>query len=91
MEKLKIIFKKLLDYFKKVYDYFGINRIFRIIVYFILTSVLNIFIPLFGSFLISVTIGILEEFYYGKYIKSREFDKKNLLSDFIGILLGCIF
>lgn len=74
----------------KIYKYFGSDGLLHIICSSIISSLLCLFIPIITSALITVIIGIAKEIIWDKLLKKGTFDKKDIISDLIGTIIGCI-
>ena len=75
---------------QKIYNYFGQDGLLHIICSSILVGIFNLFFPLLIAIIITATIGIGKEIIWDKLLKKGTFDKKDLVSDLIGIIIGCL-
>jgi hypothetical protein len=74
----------------KVFDYFGFDGLKHIIVSNLIVVLVNIFLPMWIAVLIAAFIGIAKEFAWDKFLKKGTFDKKDLIADAVGIVIGCL-
>lgn len=70
--------------------YFGVSGMLHILVSKLIVDFSYIFLPLWAAILISAGFGLFKEFVYDKLMKGGTFDKRDLLADMIGIVLGII-
>lgn len=70
--------------------YLGIDGLLHIIIYVIIMQVLMIVFPTMWSVVITLAIGIAKEVIYDYYLKKGTASWKDLLCDFVGILISCI-
>lgn len=75
---------------QKIYDYFGLDGLLHIICSNIIVSILCLFVPLWISVVAAAIIGIGKEVIWDKILGKGSFDKKDLISDAIGIVIGCL-
>lgn len=75
---------------RKIIEYFGIDGLLHIICSIIIISILKLFLPLYIAVIITAAIGLGKELVWDKWLGKGTFDKKDLLADVIGILIGCI-
>lgn len=75
---------------KNLADYFGIDGMLHIIVCILIVSICNIFAPLWIAVIAAAFLSLGKEFVWDKWMKKGTFDKKDLLADVIGILIGCL-
>lgn len=75
---------------EKVIEYFGSDGLLHIICSIVIVSVCNLFLPLYMAVAITIIVGLGKEFVWDKWLGKGTFDKKDLLADVIGILIGCI-
>ena len=75
---------------QKIYDYFGLDGLIHIICSNLIVSILCLFLPLWISVVVAAIIGIGKEVIWDKILGKGSFDKKDLLADFIGVIIGCL-
>lgn len=75
---------------QKIYNYFGQDGLLHIICSSILVGIFNLFFPLLIAIIITAVIGIGKELIYDKLMKKGTCDKKDIISNLIGISLGCL-
>lgn len=74
----------------KIANYFGTDGLLHILCSLILVCIFDIFFPLIIAILLTAIIGIGKEVIYDKLLKKGTFDKKDLIADLIGIILGSV-
>lgn len=74
----------------KIYKYFGQDGLLHIICSSIIVGVFDLFLPLWIAALIAVSIGIVKEVVWDKLVKRGTFDRKDLIADAVGIVIGCL-
>lgn len=75
---------------KKILDYFGVDGLLRIICCMVIMQLLGNFLPLWAAVLITAAIGLGKEFIWDRRLKKGTFEKRDLLADAVGIVLGLI-
>lgn len=75
---------------QKVYEYFGQDGMLHIICSSILVGVFDLFLPLWIAVIITASIGVAKEIVWDKLLKKGTFDKKDLIADAVGIVIGCL-
>lgn len=75
---------------EKILNYLGQDGLLHILASVVLMNVLCLFLPLWVAIIATTAIGIGKELVWDKWMKKGTFDRKDLLCDGIGILLGCI-
>lgn len=75
---------------EKILNYIGQDGLLHILCCSVLVSVLNLVLPLWWAVPITAFVGIAKEFVWDKWLKKGSFEKKDLLCDLIGIIIGCI-
>ena len=70
--------------------YFGVTGLLHILFSKLIIDICEIFMSLWIAVLIFAMFGLFKEFVYDKLMKKGMFDKKDLLSDLAGIVLGLI-
>ena len=75
---------------EKILNWVGTDGLLHIIWSVIIVSVLNVLLPLWAAVLITAIVGIGKEFIWDKWLKRGTFEKKDLLCDLIGIVIGCL-
>lgn len=81
---------KILDFINKIFDYFNYDGCKHIIVSVLLTVILSIIFPKVASAVLVLLIGLCKEFVYDKYLMKGEFDKKDIIANVVGVLIGII-
>lgn len=75
---------------EKILNWVGTDGLLHIICSVIIVSVLNVLLPLWVAVLIAAISGVGKEFVWDKLLKKGTFEKKDLLCDLIGIIIGCL-
>ena len=75
---------------EKILNWVGTDGLLQIICSVIIVSVLNVLLPLWVAVLIAAIAGVGKEFVWDKLLKKGTFEKKGLLCDLIGIIIGCL-
>lgn len=75
---------------EKVISYFGADGLLHIICCMVIMQLLSNFLPLWAAALITAAIGFGKEYIWDKQLKKGTFDKRDLLADCVGIILGLI-
>lgn len=75
---------------QKIYNYFRQDGLLHIICSSILVGIFNLFFPLLIAIVITVVIEIGKEVIWDKLLNKGTFDKKDLVFDLIGIIIGCL-
>lgn len=75
---------------EKILNCVGTEGLLHIICSVIIVSVLNVLLPLWVAVLIAAIAGVSKEFVWDKLLKKGTFEKKDLLCDLIGIIIGCL-
>lgn len=75
---------------EKILNWVGTDGLLHIICSVIIVSVLNVLLPLWAAVLITAIVGIGKEFIWDKWLKRGTFEKKDLLCDLVGIVIGCL-
>lgn len=75
---------------KKIIDYFGADGLLHIIYCMVIMQLLSNFLPLWVAVLITAAIGLGKEYIWDRQLKKGTFDKRDLLADCVGIILGLI-
>lgn len=52
--------------------------------------VLNLILPLWVAVLVAALVGVGKEVVWDKLMKKGTFDKKDLIADAVGIIIGCL-
>lgn len=81
---------KFYDMINKFRDYFGIDGLLHIICSTVLVSLLDLILPLIFSIIITLLIGIGKEVVWDKMLGKGTYDKKDIIADIIGILIGIL-
>lgn len=75
---------------EKVLNYLGTDGLLHILASVVIMNVLDLLLPLWVAIVATAVIGIGKELVWDKWLKKGTFDRKDLLCDAAGILLGCI-
>ena len=73
---------------KKILDYLGVDGLLHIICCMVIMQLLGNFLPLWAAVLITAAIGLGKEFIWDMRLKKGTFEKRDLLADAVGIVLG---
>ena len=74
----------------KIFNYFGFDGLKHILCCNLIVVLVNILLPLWIAVLASVVAALGKEIIWDKILKRGTFDKKDLISDGIGIIIGCL-
>ena len=74
----------------KVFNYFGYDGLKHVIASNVMVVVLNLILPLWVSVLVAALAGVGKEVVWDKLMKKGTFDKKDLIADAVGIIIGCL-
>lgn len=74
----------------KILNCIGQDGLLHIICCAVLVGVINLFAPLWVAIIATVVIGVGKEVVWDKWLGRGTFDKKDLLCDLVGILIGCL-
>lgn len=74
----------------KVFNYFGFDGLKHVIASNVMVVVLNLILPLWVAVLVSALAGVGKEVVWDKLMKKGTFDKKDLIADAVGIIIGCL-
>ena len=74
----------------KVFNYFGYDGLKHVIASNVTVVVLNLIFPLWIAVLVSALAGVGKEVVWDKLMKKGTFDKKDLIADAVGIIIGCL-
>lgn len=74
----------------KVFNYFGYDGLKHVIASNVMVVVLNLILPLWVAVLVSALAGVGKEVVWDKLMKKGTFDKKDLIADAVGIIIGCL-
>ena len=75
---------------EKILNYIGQDGLLHILCCIVLVSVIDIVLPLWGAVLIAAAVAVGKEFVWDKWLGRGTFDKKDLLCDLVGIIIGCL-
>ena len=75
---------------EKILNYIGQDGLLHILCCIVLVSVIVIVLPLWVAIIATVVIGLAKEFVWDKWLGRGTFDKKDLLCDLVGIIIGCL-
>lgn len=74
----------------KVFNYFGCDGLKHVIASNVMVVVLNLILPLWVAVLVAALVGVGKEVVWDKLMKKGTFDKKDLIADAVGIIIGCL-
>lgn len=74
----------------KVFNYFGYDGLKHVIASNMMVVVLNLILPLWVAVLVAALAGVGKEVVWDKLMKKGTFDKKDLIADAVGIIIGCL-
>lgn len=74
----------------KVFNYFGYDGLKHVIASNVMVVVLNLILPLWVAVLVAALVGVGKEVVWDKLMKKGTFDKKDLIADAVGIIIGCL-
>ncbi len=75
---------------EKILNYIGQDGLLHILCCTVLVGVIDIVLPLWVAIIATVVIGLAKEFVWDKWLGKGTFDKKDLLCDLVGIIIGCL-
>lgn len=75
---------------EKILNYIGQDGLLHILCCIVLVSVIDIVLPLWVAIIATVAISLAKEFIWDKLLGRGTFDKKDLLWDLVGIIIGCL-
>lgn len=73
----------------KVFNYFGYDGLKHVVASNVMVVVLNLILPLWVAVLVAALAGVGKEVVWDKLMKKGTFDKKDLIADAVGIIIGC--
>lgn len=74
----------------KVFNYFGYDGLKHVIASNVMVVVLNLILPMWVAVLVAALAGVGKEIVWDKLMKKGTFDKKDLIADAVGIIIGCL-
>lgn len=74
----------------KVFNSFGHDGLKHVIASNVMVVVLNLILPLWVAVLVAALAGVGKEVVWDKLMKKGTFDKKDLIADAVGIIIGCL-
>lgn len=74
----------------KIYKYFGQDGLLHILCSSIIVGLADLVLPLWIAVIIAALIGLGKEFIYDKWMAKGTFDTKDLVADFVGIIIGML-
>lgn len=74
----------------KVFNYFGYDGLKHVIASNVMVVILNLILPLWVAVLVAALVGVGKEVVWDKLMKKGTFDKKDLIADAVGIIIGCL-
>lgn len=75
---------------EKILNYFGADGFLHILCCKLAVDVCELFVPLWAAVLIAFLCGLAKEFVWDRWMKRGAFDRKDLLADAAGSLLGIL-
>ena len=74
----------------KVFNYFGYDGLKHVIASNVMVVVLNLILPLWVAVFVAALAGVGKEVVWDKLMNKGTFDKKDLIADAVGIIIGCL-
>lgn len=74
----------------KFISYFGTDGLLHILANILIVNIFDRMVPLFVAIIIAAAISVLKELLWDKYLNRGTCEKKNIIADTLGIILGCI-
>lgn len=74
----------------KVFNYFGYDGLKHVVASNVMVVVLNLILPLWVAVLVAALAGVGKEVVWDKLMKKGTFDKKDLIANAVGIIIGCL-
>lgn len=75
---------------EKILNYIGQDGLLHILCCAVLVSVIGLFFPLWVAVIATAVVGAGKELVWDKWLGQGTFDKKDLLCDLVGIIIGCL-
>lgn len=75
---------------EKVFNYFGFDGLKHAIVSNVIVVFVNVFLPLWLAVVIAAVVGIGKEVVWDKLWGKGTFDKKDMIANSVGIVIGCL-
>lgn len=75
---------------EKILNYIGQDGLLHILCCTVLVGIIGLFFPLWVAIIATAIIGTGKELVWDKWLGRGTFDKKDLLCDLIGIIIGCL-
>lgn len=73
-----------------VESYFGTAGVLHILVSKVIVDACELFMPLWAAVMVAVVCAAAKEFVWDKWMKKGTFDRKDMLADVAGVILGLI-
>lgn len=74
----------------KILNYIGQDGLLHILCCIVLVSIIDIVLPLWVAVLITATVAVGKELVWDKLLGKGSPSWKDLLCDFVGIIIGCL-
>lgn len=74
----------------KIFNYFGFDGLKHVIASNLIVVLINVFFPLWIAVVIAAVVGIGKEVVWDKLWGNGTFDKKDLIANSVGIVIGCL-
>lgn len=74
----------------KIFNYFGFDGLKHVIASNLIVVLINVFSPLWIAVVIAAVVGIGKEVVWDKLWGKGTFDKKDLIANSVGIVIGCL-
>lgn len=74
----------------KIVKYFGQDGLLHILCSIIIVSLVDLVAPMWVAVIIGALVGLGKEFIYDKWMGKGTFDKKDLVADLVGIIIGVL-
>ena len=75
---------------EKILNYFGADGLLHVLACKLIADACELLVPLWAAVLIALLCGLAKEFVWDRRMKKGTFDRKDLLADAAGSLLGIL-
>ena len=75
---------------EKVKSYFGVDGLLHIVCSALIVGVAGVLMPLWAAVLVAALVGVGKEVVYDRMLGKGTFDRKDLLADAVGIIIGAL-
>lgn len=75
---------------EKVKSFFGVDGLLHIVCSALIVGVAGVFMPLWAAVLVAALVGVGKEVVYDRMLGKGTFDRKDLLADAVGIIIGAL-